>query len=119
MVWTACLRAVARRHEVRLRIDGNLVEPAEHLAGERIEPRELVDLVAEQSDAQRVLFVRGHDLDNVAADTEGAAPEFRVVALVLNLDQLAEDLIAVDPLPHLERQQHPVIGLGRTEAVDT
>ena len=112
------LRAIARGHEVRLRVDRHLVEPSDHLAGQRIEPGELVDLVAEQPDPQRVLFVGRHHLDDVAADAEGAAPELRVVALVLDLDQLAEDLIAIDALPHLQRQQHPVVRLRRSEAVD-
>ncbi len=106
------LAAVARCHEVRLRIDGNLVEPTEHLARERVEPRELVDLIAEESNAQRVLFIRWHDLDNVAADAEGAAPELRVVALVLDLHELAENLVAVDPLSDFERKEHPVVRLG-------
>ena len=44
--------------------------------------------------------------------------ELVVVALVLDLDELAEDLLAVDPLAALERQHHPVVGLGRAEAVD-
>ena len=92
--------------------------PADDLAGERIEPRQLVDFVAEQPDAKRVLLVRRHDLDDVAAHAEGAAPELHVVALVLDLDQLPEDLIAVDALPELERQQHAVVRLGRAKAVD-
>ena len=112
------LRAVARGDEVRLRVDRHLVEPPDHLSGQRVEPGELVDLVAEQADAQRVLLVRRHDFDDVAADAEGAASELGVVALVLDLDQLAEDLVAIDALADLERQEHAVVGLGRAEAVD-
>ena len=65
-----------------------------------------------------LLFVRRIDLDDVAADAERAAAEVVVVALVLDLDQLAEDLLAADPLAALERQQHAVVRLGRAEAVD-
>ena len=103
---------------MRLRVDGDLVVAAKRLAGQRIERAQLVHLVAEQLDAQRALFVRQVDLDDVAADAEHAAAEVVVVALVLDLDQLAEDLLAVDALPALERQHHPVVRLRRAEAVD-
>ena len=51
------LGAIARGDEVRLRVDGNLVESSNHLPGQRIEPRELADLVAEETDTQRMLFM--------------------------------------------------------------
>ncbi len=90
----------------------------EGLAGERVEARQLVDFVAEQLDPERDVFVRGVDLDDVAADAEDAAVEVVVVALVLNLDELSQNLVAIDPLPALERQHHPVVGLGRSQPVD-
>src|SRR5437016_6175323 len=49
-------RALARRDEVRLRIHRDLVVLPEGLAGQRIERRELVDLVAEQLDPESLLF---------------------------------------------------------------
>jgi hypothetical protein len=82
------------------------------LAGERIEPGQLVDLVAEQANPEGVLLVRRHDLDDVAAHAESAAAELDVVAFVLDLDQLAQDVVALDALPFLERQHHPVVRLG-------
>src|SRR5688572_30031368 len=82
------LRAVARGDEVRLRVDRDLVEAANDLAGQRVEPRQLVDLVPEQPDAERVLLVGRNDLDDVAADAEGSAAELDVVALVLDFDEL-------------------------------
>ena len=90
----------------------------QRLAGDRIERRQLVDLVAEQPDAKRELFVRRIDLDDVAAHAEVAARELVVVALVLDLHQLAQDLIAIDALPFLERQHQPVVRLRRAQAVD-
>ncbi len=111
-------QARARRHEVRLGVDGNAVVAAQRLAGERVEGHQLVDVVAEQADAQRRLLVRRIDLDDVAAHAEGAAPELVVVALVLDLDQLAQNLVAVHALAPLERQDHAVIGIRRAQAVD-
>ena len=103
---------------MRFRIHRDLVVAPDRLAGQRVERCELVDLVAEQLDPQALLFIRRIDLDDVAADPEGAAGEFVVVALVLDFHQLAQDLIAIDPLPPLERQHHAVIGLRRAEAID-
>ena len=99
-------------------IDRHAVVATQRLAGERVEGHQLVDLVAEQPDAQRRLFVGRVDLDDVAANAEGATPELDVVALVLDLDQLAQDVIPPDPLAALERQQQAVVRLGRTQAVD-
>ena len=107
-----------RRHEVRLRIDGHALVPPDLTAGQRIERDQLVDLVPEQADPQPELFVGGEDLDDVAADPEGAPRELVIVALVLNLHELAEDLVALDPLTALERQDERVVRLRRSEAVD-
>ena len=112
------LEPLAAGDEVRLRIHRRAIVPAQRLAGQRIERRQLVDLVAEQADAERELLVRRIDLDDVAADAERAAAELVVVALVLDFDQLAQDLIAVDALAFFERQHQAVVGVGRAEAVD-
>ena len=113
------LGLLARRDEVGLGVDRHLVVPPDRLAGQRVERDELVDLVAEQLDAKRGVLIRRTDLDDVAADPEGAARELVIVPFVLDLDELPQDLIAVDPLPTLQRQHHPVIRLGRSEAIDT
>ena len=47
-----------------------------------------------------------------------AAPEVAVVALVEDVDQPRDDLLARDLLAFFEHQQHAVVGFGRTEAVD-
>ena len=101
------------------RIDGHLVELPQRLAAQRIDLGDPVDLVAEELDAQRPrLLVGGEDLDDVAAHAEGAAVEVVVVALVLDVDQLAQQLVAVDARPALEKHQHVEVRLRRAEAVD-
>ncbi len=112
------LRPRPRRDEVRLRIDGDAVVTANLAAGQRIEREQLVDLVAEQADAQPDVVVGRIDLDDVAAHAEGAALELVVVALVLNLDELPQNLVAIDLRAALERQHEAVVRLGRSEAVD-
>ncbi len=112
------LQPFAAGHEVRLRIHRGALVAAQRLAGERIERRQLIDLVPEQADAKRELLVRRIDLDDVAADAEVAARELVIVAFVLDFHQLAEDLVAIDPLPLLERHDQAVVGVRRAEAVD-
>ena len=68
-------------------------------------------------DAHGEIVVGRIDFDHVAADAERAAAEI-FAALVLNLDQLAQDRFARDGLALLEHQQHAVIRFGRAEAVD-
>ncbi len=103
---------------MRLRVDRHLVVAPDGLAGQRIEHHELVHLVAEELDPQRLIFVGRVDLDDVATDPEHAAVELVVVPLVLDFDEFSQDLLAIDALSALERQHHAVIRLGRSEAVD-
>ena len=103
---------------MRFRVDGHLVDAAYDLAGQRVEPGQLVDLVTEQANPERMFLIRRHHFHDVAAHPEGAAAEFRIVAFVLDLHELAQDLVTVDSLAKLERQQHAVIRLRRSEAVD-
>ena len=53
-----------------------------------------LDLVAEQLDADHVLLVRRVELDAVAADPEVAPHQVHVVAVVLHVDQPAQDVRA-------------------------
>ena len=103
---------------MRLRIDRQARVGLLHLAEQRVDLREALDLVAPQLDAVGVVVVGGIDLDDVAAHAESAAPEIAVVALVQDLDQLGDDLVARDLLALFEHQQHAVVRFGRAEAVD-
>ncbi len=90
----------------------------ELLAGERVDDREPIDGVAEHLDAQHRLLVGRMDLDGVAPHPELAPPERQVVAVVLEIDELAQDrpLVVVDPGVQLD-QVAPVL-LGVAHAVD-
>ena len=95
-----------------------MLELREHLAGQRVEVRDLLDLVAEERDAVRRLRVRRLDLDHVTLHAETAAAENRVVARVLDVDQLAQDEIAVGLLADRQEDDLLLVLLGRAEAVD-
>ena len=82
---------------VRGRPDRDVLEVvADQLAGQRVEVLQALDLVAEQQRAERGLLVGREDLQRVAAHAERAAAERRVVAVVLQADELAQQLVAVD-----------------------
>ena len=98
--------------------DRDVVDRVEHLAGQRVEVLDPLDLVAEQGDPVGGLGVGGHDLQHLAADPEGAAAQHRVVALVLHLHQLAQHLVAVDRGPDLEQLHFFVVDLRRADPVD-
>ena len=58
------------RDVVRRREQHEPVELLDHLAGERIDRADALDLVAEELDAHRPLLVRREHLDRVAPDPE-------------------------------------------------
>ena len=106
------------RHEVLGRIDVDLQPLDQQLAGERIDSDDALDFVAEELDANRDLFVGGVDLERVAADAEGAADQGHVVAVVLDVDQVAHDLVAPQTRAAPERDDGVLIFLRRAETVN-
>jgi hypothetical protein len=112
------LDARRRGDVLRRRPDDEVVEMRVDLAGERVEVRDLLDLVAEERDAVGRLDVRRLDLDDVALHPEAPAPEDRVVADVLALDELREHGVAVVGPPHVEDEDALPPLLRRAEAVD-
>ena len=91
----------------------------DHLAGERVKGVDVLDLIAEELDAQRLLLVHRDDLHRVAPDTEGPTVEVHVVARVLHPHEPSEQVIPIQLLA-LAQGNHPGhILLGRAQAVDT
>ena len=97
---------------------GQVVEPSEHLTGQGVEVRDLLDLVAEERDAVRRLEVRGLELDHVSLDAEPAPAEQRVVADVLDVDELAKQVVAVELLAGHEMDDALLVLGGRADPVD-
>ncbi len=98
--------------------DGDGIELAHDIAGERVQAVERLDLVAEHLDADRQLFVLGNDLDRVAAHAEVAAGEVDVIAVVLHRDEFADEPVSVDALTDLQSDHRVHVLLGSAEAVD-
>src|SRR4051794_19896290 len=104
---------------VRRGPDGDVLEVVlDQLAGERVEVLQALHLVAEQQRAERGLLVRREDLQRVTPHAERAAAEHLVVAVVLEVDELAQQLVAVDHPALGEHLAVVVVGLGRAQAED-
>ena len=103
---------VARREDIEFLV------LADHLAGQRVQRGQPLDLVAEHLDPDGEFLVLRDDLDRVAPHPEGAPGEGHVVAGVLHPDQVPEQAVPVYRVayPHLEHAVHVL--LRRAQAVD-
>ncbi len=72
-----------------------LVDVLADVAGEGVEAPDPLHLVAEELDAHRLLLVGGMELDGVAPHPEMAAGEHGVVAVVVQVHQLAQQVALV------------------------
>jgi hypothetical protein len=104
-------------HVVRGRIQVDLGPLGEDLARQLVDLDDPFHLVAEEVDPDDVLAVRRLDLQDVAAHAELRPPQCRVVALVLEVDEVAEDPVAAvvpaaleldDGRPIVHRRSQPV-----------
>ena len=114
----ASLSLSLRRHVVGRRVDVGLLALGEELAGQRVELGDPLDLVAEELDADERLLRGRLELERVAADAEPGAAQRLVVALVLEVDEVAQDgvapVLAADP----QLEDGRAVVDRRAEAVD-
>ena len=106
------------RHVVRGREDPQRVDLAHHVAGQRVQVVQRLDLVAEELDAHREFLVGRDDLDGVAAHPERAPGERHVVAGVLHVDQQPQQRVARHLVADLQLDRAVQVGLRGAEAVD-
>ena len=99
-------------------IDEQLVAAFEHFAADGMDDRKLFDLVAPKLDAESHFFVAWPDFDAIAPHAELARLKLDVASLVLDVDQLAEHMVAIDNLAKLQPDHHGAIILRRAKAVD-
>ncbi len=103
---------------MRGRIEVHLVALGKHLAGEVVDLDDPLDLVAEEVDAYDVLAVRRLDLEHVTPHAELGAAEGRVVALVLEIDEVAQDPVSPIRPTDLEADDRRAVVDRRAETVD-
>src|SRR5690606_31787445 len=86
--------------------------------GQRIDLGDPLNLVAPQLDAVGGFFVRWHDFDRIAPDPERTTLQLVVVAVVVDIDQVAQELVTLSRLPAPQLDHDLPIILGRAQAVD-
>ena len=116
---TIAVDAFLRRHVVGGRVHREARHLAQHLARERIEPGQRLDVIVEQLDPHRLASGFGReDVDHVAAHAIGAGREVDLVARVLHVGEPAQQLALVHALATHQVQHHREVGLRVAEAVD-
>ena len=98
--------------------DDELVDVLAGVAGQGVEAPDPLHLVPEQLDAHRLLLVDRMQLDGVAPHPEMAAGEHGVVAVVVQVHQLAQQVALVHGVAGPHRHDPLAVLLGRTQAVD-
>jgi len=108
----------ALRDEVRRRIHGAAVQVHDGVTRQGIDLCDALDGVAPEFHAHALLVVRREDFHRVPADTEGAALECYVVALVLNPHQVREQRVPAPLLSHCGGHHQLAVQLRVAQAVD-
>ena len=104
---------------MRRRKHGEARDLPQHLAGQRIEERERLDLLVEELHAHGIaLRLRREDVDDVAAHAERALAQVQFVPRVLHVGEAPQQLALVHAVAAHEVQDHLEVGLRVAEAVD-
>ena len=109
---------ILMRDEMLGREDFHLGVVVQDLAGEGIDLADAFDLISPEADAQGVVAVGRLHLQHIPTHAEFRPLQGRVVALVKDVDQVAQDLIAAYHLAYGQLQGHLPIILWAAQAVD-
>ena len=64
---------------------------------------DLLDLIAKKLNSGGFLVIHRNNLDDVTLDPKVTSSEFNVIALILNLHEFSDQLVAVNPLANSQR----------------
>ncbi|CRK52076.1 hypothetical protein RHCRD62_30740 [Rhodococcus sp. RD6.2] len=100
------------------REDAQRVDLPDDVTGQRVQVVQGLDLVTEELDAHREFLVRRNDLHGVPANPERAPRERDVVAVVLHVDEQAQECVPRNLDTDLELDRPVQVGLRRAKTVD-
>ena len=107
-----------RRGELLAREDVDGLQRLEGVARQRIEPREALQFLAEELDAQSVFGVGRVQFHHIATHAELAPGEVEVVARILEIHQAGEQLLPAERLPEPQRDDHALVIAPVADAVN-
>ena len=108
-----------RGDKVRGRINRDVFALGQDFAGHAVDFLNLFDFIAKQRNPDHLFIGAGRiDFDHVAAHPELAASERHVIAIILDFDQFAQDVVPLANLPLPQRQHHTAVFVRRAEAID-
>ena len=100
----------ARCHIMTGREDTEIMNLVKNLTGQRIEQLDAIDFIIEQTDAYRGFAVLGREyINNIATHPKTAATEIKVVAVILHVDELGDDVFLRDFLALMNMQHHAMV----------
>ena len=105
-------------HVVRRRPDGDGVKLAHQLARDLVYLGNQLHLVTKERDAQRVLGIGREDVHGVSAHAEVTALNVVVIPVVLDVDEGADEVVALERLVLADGGRQPRVVLGAADAVD-
>ena len=113
------LHLLVRRDVVRRGIDCHVAERADGRAGDDVDVRDAVNLVAEKLHAHGMIRGVGRkNVNRVAADAEHVARKGNVVAFVADVDELAHEFLRIALLAGAQGDDHVGVVDRVAEAID-
>ena len=104
---------MARREDIHLVLFSN------NLTRERVQSIDSFNFIAEKFNTNSMLFVHRDDFDSIAPHSKGSTVKIHVVAGVLHIHELAQQVITIYLIPALKSDHLLHIFFGRTQTVNT
>ena len=105
-------------HKVLGRGNRQFFDFLDDFASDDVEAAETVDFVAEKFNAEAVFVVTRVDFNDVATDAERASVEAKVVARILNVDKVTQNLVAVVNVALLDADHQVEVFARATQTVN-
>ena len=107
------------RDEVGSRVDHHMAHHRLHRAGQGVNLRDPVDLIPEKFHPNgNFSAARRENLHHIPPDPELSPDEIDIVAVILPVHQLVEQLIPLHPHPRPQRDDHAPVVLRSAQGID-